>query len=131
MNVEQKTVNQDELVEDCRQLSATYDYLVFMTAVDYLEKNVIELVYYLQTLANRDTLILKVELPRQKPEVHSLALIWPAAEWHERETFDLFGVNFIGHPDQRRILLPEDWDGHPLLKDYSRAGVVKRPETIK
>jgi NADH-quinone oxidoreductase subunit C len=58
-------------------------------------------------------------------------MLWSAAEWHEREIFDLFGVTFIGNPDPRRILLPPDWEGHPLRKDYQQAGVIKRPETVK
>jgi NADH-quinone oxidoreductase subunit C len=61
---------------------------------------------------------LKVDLPREAPSVATMEGVWKAANWLEREVFDLFGVNFIGHSDQRRIMLPEDWVGHPLRKDY-------------
>ena len=121
----------EKLLEVCAKLKETYNYLVFMTAVDHPETNLIELIYYLRVHGRAENLILKMELPRANPIADSVAVIWPAAEWHEREIFDLFGVKFIGHPDLRRILLPEDWEGHPLLKDYAQSGVVKRPETIK
>ena len=62
--------------------------------------------------------MLKVVLDREKPEVDSVVDFWRTAEWHEREAFDLIGVKFLGHPDLRRILLPADWEGHPLRKDY-------------
>jgi NADH-quinone oxidoreductase subunit C len=75
--------------------------------------------------------MIKVEILRNDPQIQTVSAVWPAAEWHEREIFDLFGVNFSGHPDQRRILLPVDWVGHPLLKDYAKTGMIKKPETIK
>jgi NADH-quinone oxidoreductase subunit C len=85
----------------------------------------IELLYHLSSLAHRRRLVLKVVLPRwqsdiegQLPEVPTVSHIWRTAEWHEREVFDLIGVRFVGHPDLRRILCPEDWVGHPLRKDY-------------
>jgi len=67
---------------------------------------------------------LRVRLDRQAPVLPTLTTIWPAANWHERECFDLFGVRFEGHPDLRRILLPEDWVGHPLRKDYADERMV-------
>ncbi len=85
----------------------------------------IELLYHLSSLARRSRLMLKVVLPRwtegqvgQLPEVPTVSHIWRTAEWHEREVFDLVGVQFVGHPDLRRILCAEDWVGHPLRKDY-------------
>jgi len=85
----------------------------------------VELIYHLTSLTHRHRLVLKVVLPRwqgdvagQLPEVPSLSGIWSTANWHEREEFDLVGVRFVGHPDLRRILCPDDWEGHPLRKDY-------------
>ncbi|OGB90648.1 hypothetical protein A2625_04400 [candidate division WOR-1 bacterium RIFCSPHIGHO2_01_FULL_53_15] len=127
---EEKKIAAAELLIECRKLQATYDYLPFMTAIDYPEKNIIELVYRLQSTATNETLMLKVELPRDKAEVSSLISVWPAADWHEREVYDMFGVKFIGHPDLRRILLPPDWQGYPLLKDYTDPNMIKKPVTI-
>jgi NADH-quinone oxidoreductase subunit C len=63
-----------------------------------------------------------VRLQGSDPLVDTVTTIWPGAEWHEREAFDLFGVRFAGHPDLRRILMPENWEGHPLRKDYPVEG---------
>lgn len=129
--IEEKNISKAEILEVCLKLKDNYDYLAFVTAVDYPEQAVIELVYNLRSLVDQKNIILKVKLARENPAVDSVAMVWPAAEWQEREIFDLFGVKFTGHPDLRRILLPEDWQGHPLLKDYVKSGVIKRPETIK
>ena len=129
--IEEKKINPAEIIETCNNLKETYDYLVFVTAVDYPEKKIIELVYFLRSVSNKNSIMLKVELDRESPKIASVAGIWPAADWHEREVFDLFGVTFIGHPDLRRILLPEDWDGYPLRKDYSKPKTILRPETVK
>lgn len=113
-----------------------FNMLHCITAVDYFTADAkkaaaadwkprLELVYHLSSTIHRHRLVLKVLLPRWKddvegrlPEVSSLCDVWSTAEWHEREVFDLSGVFFAGHPDLRRILLPEDWLGHPLRKDY-------------
>jgi NADH-quinone oxidoreductase subunit C len=60
----------------------------------------------------------RVETDRKAPSIPSVSSVWPAADWHEREAYDLMGIDFAGHPDQRRILCPDDWEGHPLRKDY-------------
>lgn len=85
----------------------------------------LELVYHLYSHSLRHRLVIKIHLPRwqndqpnELPEVASVASLWPTADWHEREVYDLMGVKFLDHPDLRRILCPEDWQGHPLRKDY-------------
>lgn len=81
-----------------------------------------EVVYSLYSRERTEWLHARIALPRPEggelPEMESAALIWRAADWHERETYDLVGIRFLNHPDFRRILLPDDWDGHPLRKDY-------------
>lgn len=97
-----------------------FDNLMNLSAVDYPKETPprIEIVYHLFSYKQRHTLVLKVHLPRERPVVATVEGVWPAANWHEREAFDLFGVTFSGHSDLRRILLPDDWQGHPLRKDW-------------
>jgi NADH-quinone oxidoreductase subunit C len=113
-----------------------FDILNCISGVDYLEPDAkkapkagfephLEVVYHLQSIEHRHRFTVKVVLPRWKdgvtgrlPDVPSLTGIWNAADWHEREVYDLSGVWFSGHPDLSRILLNEDWQGHPLRKDY-------------
>lgn len=97
-----------------------FNFLSSIAAVDYVEKG-FEVVYHLLSLPEgRRKLILKVTPAgdRDNPEVPTVTDIWPTANWHEREAWDLMGIRFTGHPDLRRILLREDWVGHPLRKDY-------------
>jgi len=132
----------DRLVDVCRWLKESsdtrFDALECVTAVDWFEPDAkkaakvawqprLELVYHLWSTSARVSLVLKVALPRWKndapgelPEVPSVAGVWRTADWHEREVYDMSGVNFIGHPDLRRILCPEDWEGYPLRKDYEQ-----------
>lgn len=93
------------------------DYLQCISAVDYLDR--IGVVYHIESMSQKHRVILKVELPREAPRVASVTGIWRAADWHEREAFDLIGVQFDGHPELKRILCAEDWEGHPLRKDYA------------
>lgn len=113
-----------------------FNLLNCITAVDYFEPDAkkaakvewqphMELVYHLWSIPHKRSLVVKVILPRWKdgvegelPELPSVAKVWSTADWHERETYDLSGIRFIGHPDLRRILCPEDWVGYPLRKDY-------------
>lgn len=92
------------------------DMLLSISGVDYPEN--ITVVYHLFSINKQHSIVLKVDLPRDNPRVETVEDLWKAANWHERETYDLFGVIFEGHPDLRRILLPDDWEGHPLRKDY-------------
>jgi NADH-quinone oxidoreductase subunit C len=95
-----------------------FDFLRSLAAIDYIKESEIELVYLLFSYAHRHEFKVKVRLPRETPRVSSVQSIWPTANWHEREAYDLLGVEFDGHPDLRRLLLPDDWKGHPLRKDY-------------
>jgi len=81
-----------------------------------------EVNYHLLSLDRRERLRLKVKLAGDDPAVASVTMVWPTANWHERENFDLFGIRFDGHPDLKRILMPDDWEGHPLRKDYPVEG---------
>ena len=99
-----------------------FDFLEDLTATDHPKENLIRVVYHFYSYRHRHSFIAKAELDRKNPQVDTLEPLWKAANWMEREVFDLFGVTFKGHPDLRRILLPDDWVGTPLRKDYSEAG---------
>lgn len=92
--------------------------LMCLAGIDYGDR--LAVAYHLHSFTQRHRFCLKVNLPREEgaARLPSLVTVWPAANWHEREAYDLFGIVFEGHPDLRRILLPEDWEGHPLRKDY-------------
>jgi NADH-quinone oxidoreductase subunit C len=119
-------VKGERIVEICRFLKAepalAFDFLEDLTAVDWPKKNVIEVVYHLVSMTHRHVLKLKVEADRAAPSVATVECVWKTANWFEREVYDLFGVEFPGHPDLRRIMLPDDWVGHPLRKDYQEVG---------
>lgn len=100
-----------------------FDYLMNLAALDTGDKFAV--VYHLCSFGTREKICLKVFLEKQGPRAASVADIWRAADWHEREAFDLMGIFFEAHPDLRRILLPDEWSGHPLRKDFSRPGFVK------
>ena len=94
------------------------DCLSNLSGVDYPKDGHIQVVYHLFSYRHRHLFVLKVNAVRDDPVVPSLAGLWSHANWQEREVFDLLGVRFTGHPDLRRILMPEDWPGHPLRKDF-------------
>ena len=96
-----------------------FDLLIDCTAVDYLgESPRFEVVYHLYSLAQNHRLRVKIRVPEDEAWVHSLVPLWKAANWLERECWDMFGIRFVGHPDPRRILMYEQFVGHPLRKDY-------------
>lgn len=101
-----------------------YDFLVDLTAVDYLGRDPrFEVVYHLRAMKNGHRLRIKVclqDVEQGWPELASVVQLWPAANWLEREVWDLYGIKFSGHPDLRRILLYEEFVGHPLRKDYPK-----------
>jgi len=109
----------DEIAKFCHDDSRLdLDLLVCITGIDYPDDDKIEVAYNLESVANKHVATVKVHLPRSRPDVPTVENIWRAADWHERETFDLVGVNFVGHHNLIRILCAEDWVGHPLRKDY-------------
>jgi NADH-quinone oxidoreductase subunit C len=123
-----------QLLRDDAELR--FDFLNNLTAVDWPKQNKIEVVYHFYSYPKRHACVVKVDLPREKPDVPSLAGLWRSADWNEREQFDLYGVAFIGHPDLRRIMLPDDWPGHPGRKDYKEAESYRgmsttRPNTLE
>ena len=96
-----------------------YDLIVDVTAVDYdAEDESLWGIYALLSLAHKARLTIKVHIPKAAPEIDSVTPVWPGASWHERETGEMYGITYAGHPDPRNILLPDDWVGHPLRKDY-------------
>ena len=101
-----------------------FNFLSDISAVDRFPLDPrFELNYHLLSLSLRQTLRLRVHLTDSKdPQIESMIPVWPTANWLEREIFDLFGVRFLGHPDLRRIVMPDDWEGYPLRKDYPVEG---------
>ena len=119
----QMTVASPELLTVCdflwRNSNTYFDSLSCITAIDLgPDTGQMEVIYSLYSIPFHVTLHLRVMLNREKPEVQSLSSIWKTADWHEREAYDFFGIQFLGHPNLTRILLPADWEGHPLRKDY-------------
>jgi NADH-quinone oxidoreductase subunit C len=99
------------------------DYLSDLTCADFYPREPrFEMAYHLLSIARKDRVRLKVKLSGEDPVIESITTIWPSANFFEREVFDLFGIRFLGHPYLRRIMLPEDWEGHPLRKDYPVEG---------
>jgi NADH-quinone oxidoreductase subunit C len=117
----------DQLLQTCRALrdvpSLGFNVLLEVTAADYLPREPrFEVVYHLLSIPNRSRLRVKVPVASAEAAaqgvVPTVQSVWPAAGWPEREVYDMFGIVFAGHPDLRRILMPEDWEGHPARKDY-------------
>lgn len=104
-----------------------YNFMADLTAVDWLEREPrYDVVYHLMSTETRAVLRLKIRVGQpgeEHPAVPTVSTIWPTANWYEREVYDLFGITFTGHPDLRRIVMPEDWTSHPLRKDYPLTGV--------
>jgi NADH-quinone oxidoreductase subunit C len=128
-------INPDKIVDVCMELrdnqQTYFDFLSCLTGVDYgVDENKFAVVYHLASIPFKLQLTLKVIKEHDRtssmlPSFKSVSEVWKTAEWHEREAFDLIGIHFEGHPDLRRILLPDDWDGYPLRKDYVAAEEYK------
>ena len=118
-------LNSADLKNACLQLyqhpAVFFDMMSCITAVDNGPAiGTIEIIYNLYSIPFNHHVALKVSVPRDNAEVDSVQDIWKTANWHEREAWDMFGIKFRDHPDLRRILLPADWEGHPLRKDYKQ-----------
>ena len=117
------------LVRDAKQLievmtflktdpELAFDFLRSVTGIDWPSLGSIESVYHLYSYRANQAHVVKVRVPRARPEVPTVEGLWPTANWYEREAFDLVGIRYLEHSDLRRIMLPDDWVGHPLRKDY-------------
>jgi NADH-quinone oxidoreductase subunit C len=116
----------ENIVEALTRLkqNLNFERLTSVTGVDrFPAEPRFEVVYHLQSVAGKSRLRLKTRASGTNPEVPTVTGVYRSAEWYERETYDLFGINFTGHPDMRRIMMPEDWIGHPLRKDYPITGI--------
>jgi NADH-quinone oxidoreductase subunit C len=128
-------INPDDITAVCLELrnnpKTYFDFLSSLSGVHYNdEANRFGVVYHLASIPYKTQLTLKISKPHQKespelPEFKSITSVYRTADWHEREAYDLLGIYFEGHPDLRRILLPDDWEGFPLRKDYQNAEFYK------
>jgi NADH-quinone oxidoreductase subunit C len=97
--------------------SMQFDYMMCLSGVDYNDGR-LGIVYHLFSMVHRHKIVLKAFCTKENPHVRSVSSVWGTANWHEREVFDMYGVTIDEHPDLRRLLMPDDWEGHPLRKDY-------------
>jgi len=114
-------IRPDRIVAVCRYLKEHLKFvrLSGLSCIDrYPMEPRFEVFYLLHSIERNERLRLKVALPGGNPVVDSVVPVWTGADWYEREAFDLFGVQFTGHPNLKRLMMPEDWDGHPLRKDF-------------
>jgi NADH-quinone oxidoreductase subunit C len=123
-------IHEGDLVNVCEELHRNqqtyFDLLSCITGIDNgPATGTIEIAYNLYSIPYHLHLMLKISVSRDNAEVDSISSIWRTANWHEREIFDMFGVKFRNHPDLRRILLPADWEGNPLRKDYKQQEYYK------
>ena len=110
-----------EILRDSKQTQ--FNFLSDVTCVDIFPAEPrFEVIYHLLSHAQKDRVRLIARIPGGDPSIESLMGVWPSANFFEREVFDLFGIRFLGHPNLRRIMMPEDWEGHPLRKDYPVEG---------
>jgi NADH:ubiquinone oxidoreductase subunit C len=101
----------------CNNPELNFDYLFCQTCIDF--KTHLTMVYHFESTKYRHQLVVKVQLDRNKPEIETVSHIWRTAEFHEREVYEMFGVNFLNHPDLRLLILPDGWEGkNPMRKDF-------------
>jgi NADH-quinone oxidoreductase subunit C len=118
-------VARESIREACAQLKAQglTDFLSDVTCADFYPREPrFEMAYHLLSMKRKERVRLKVRLDGDDTSLESVTAVWPSANFFEREVFDLFGIRFLGHPYLRRIMMPEDWEGHPLRKDYPVEG---------
>lgn len=116
------SVDAATIVDVCRFLrdeaGLNFEVLSDLTALDWPKEEKVQVVFHLYSYAHKHQIVLKVDLPRDNPKLATVEGVWKVANWFEREVYDLFGVIFEHHSDLRRIMLPDDWVGYPLRKDY-------------
>lgn len=118
LNMNVPVADWPEVAHGLRQYKdSPFDYMFCLTCVDWKTK--LTMVYHLSSTQTRNTVVVKVDLDRNKPEIESVANIWRTADFHEREVYEMFGVNFLNHPDLRLLILPDGWEGrNPMRKDF-------------
>jgi NADH-quinone oxidoreductase subunit C len=124
------TVKKESILDvlKCLRDDLRYNFLTDVTAVDYLGQSPrFQVVYHLMSIQNKDRIRVKAPVTENDCTIDSAALLWNAANWLEREAYDLMGITFVGHPNMVRILMTDDWVGHPLRKDYPLQGPDREP----
>ncbi len=124
------TVKKEDIVAICTFMKKDlgYNFLADLCGVDYLGQTPrFMVVYNIYNVTTKDRLRIKVPVEESDATVDTVSVVWATANWHERECWDLMGVSFNNHPDLRRILMPADWEGHPLRKDYPLQGPGREP----
>jgi NADH:ubiquinone oxidoreductase subunit C len=106
----------------------SFDYMDFMTAIDWPESNIIEVIYSLFSFEHKAAIVIRIRLDRSAPAIDTVSGIYRTAEWHEREASEMFGIAFADHPDPRKLLLPDDFEGYPLRKDFTHENLIPLPE---
>lgn len=125
-------INKEDVLEVCKILkedgSLKFNSCVDAVSVDRFEKkNRYEMIYNLVSIDNSERLFIKIRLDSKNPEMESLIPVWKSANWYEREAYDMMGINFLNHPDLRRMYMPENYEYHPLRKDFPLMGI---PDSI-
>ena len=118
-------IARESIRQACEQLknNGVIDFISDLTCADFYPRELrFELAYHLLSMRAKERVRLKVKLDGEDPVLESITAVWPAVNFFEREVFDLFGIRFLGHPYLRRIMMPEDWEGHPLRRDYPVEG---------
>lgn len=123
-------ISPEAIAEVCEYLAETdalaFDSLMCLSGVDLNANDEdFAVVYHLYAMKHRHSVVLKATVPKTDPHLPSVSHIWKTADWHEREAYDLYGILFEGHNDLRRILLPDDWEGYPLRKDYKEPEIYR------
>lgn len=106
-----------------------FDAMQFMSAIDWIHEGLLELIYFLYSYKNKSNLAVRTKLSRTNPKIISVADLYKTADWHERETHELFGIHFTAHPDLRNLLLPENFEGFPLRKDFTHPNMIPLPKS--
>lgn len=125
-------ISKDQILDACRILkndeSLKFNSCVDAVSVDRFEKKErFEMIYNLVSIDNNERIFIKIKLDSKKPEMESLTPVWPSANWYEREAYDMMGINFLNHPDLRRMYMPDEFEYYPLRKDFPLMGI---PDSI-